>query len=65
MDCTQIEVELNGPDTIIRFNRAEVMNCIGMTMHNELVHSLSTFRDDDAAKVAPITGAGDDAWHRP
>ncbi|MEL7450444.1 MAG: enoyl-CoA hydratase-related protein [Pseudomonadota bacterium] len=62
MEYTQILVEKQGPVTVITFNRPEVMNCVGLTTHNELVHAWDAFRDDDTAKVAVITGAGDKAF---
>lgn len=62
MEYTHIQVDRDGPVTIIRFNRPELMNCVGLTTHDELVHAWSAFRDDDAAKVAIITGAGDRAF---
>ncbi len=62
MDYTQISVENRGPVRIIRFDRPKVMNCVGLTTHNELVHAWDAFRDDDAALVAVITGAGDKAF---
>ncbi len=62
MDYTQIAVEHEGPLTIIKFNRPEVMNCIGMTTHNELVHAWNAFRDDEEARVAIVTGTGDKAF---
>ena len=62
MEYTQIQVERDGPVTVIRFNRPEVTNCIGLTTHNELVHAWDAFRDDEDAKVAVITGAGDKAF---
>ncbi|MEM8998389.1 MAG: enoyl-CoA hydratase-related protein, partial [Acidobacteriota bacterium] len=62
MDYTQIEVERDGPVTVIRFNRPEVMNCVGLTTHEELVHAWDAFRDDARSKVAVITGAGDKAF---
>lgn len=62
MEYTQIEVERDGPVTVIRFNRPEVMNCIGLTTHDELVHAWDAFRDDEQAEVAIITGAGDKAF---
>jgi len=62
MDYTQIKVVKDGPVTIITFNRPEVMNCIGLTTHNELVHAFDAFRDDDGASVAVITGEGDKAF---
>jgi enoyl-CoA hydratase len=62
MDFTQIAYEKRGPVTIIRFNRPEVLNCIGPTTHQELVQAWTLFRDDDEAKVAVITGTGAKAF---
>lgn len=62
MEYTQIKVEKDGPVTIVTFNRPEVMNCIGLTTHNELVHAFDAIRDDDEASVAVITGAGEKAF---
>lgn len=62
MDYTQIKVEKDGPVTIMTFNRPEVMNCIGLTTHQELVHAFNEFRDDVEDHVAVITGAGDRAF---
>ncbi len=62
MNYTQITSEREGPVTIIRFNRPEVMNCVGLTTHSELVHAWNAFRDDEEAKVAIITGTGDKAF---
>ncbi len=62
MEYAQIAVERDGPVTVIRFNRPEVMNCIGLTTHNELVHAWDAFRDDEQSTVAIITGAGDKAF---
>ena len=62
MPFTQIDYEKRGSVTIIRFNRPEVLNCIGPTTHRELVQAWSQFRKDDEAKVAVITGTGDKAF---
>ncbi len=62
MDYKEIDVEERGPITIIRFDRPEMMNCIGLTTHQELVHAWDAFRDSEEAKVAIITGAGDNAF---
>ncbi len=62
MEYTQIKVEHDGPVTVISFNRPEVMNCIGLTTHHELVHAWDAFRDDEQSTVAIITGAGDKAF---
>ena len=47
---------------IIRFNRPELRNCIGPKTHLELMEAWTDFRDDENAKVAIITGAGDKAF---
>jgi enoyl-CoA hydratase len=62
MNFTQIAYEKRGSVTIIRFNRPEVLNCIGPTTHRELIHAWTQFRDDDEAKVAIITGTGKKAF---
>jgi len=62
MNFSQIDYEKRGPVTIIRFNRPEVRNCIGPITHRELVEAWTHFRDDEEAKVAIITGAGDKAF---
>ncbi|MEM6486151.1 MAG: enoyl-CoA hydratase-related protein [Pseudomonadota bacterium] len=62
MDYTQIKVEKDGPVTIVTFNRPEVMNCIGLATHHELVHAFDSFRDDESSQVAVITGAGEKAF---
>lgn len=62
MGYTQIRFEKRGEVQIIMFNRPEVRNCIGPTTHAELVDAWDRFRTDDSAKVAIITGAGDQAF---
>jgi enoyl-CoA hydratase len=62
MDFTQIAYEKRGPITVIRFNRPEVLNCIGPTTHRELVQAWTLFRNDDSALVAVITGTGAKAF---
>jgi enoyl-CoA hydratase len=62
MKFTEIAYEKRGAVTIITFNRPEVRNCIGPTTHRELVEAWTLFRDDGEAKVAVITGAGDQAF---
>jgi enoyl-CoA hydratase len=62
MNFTQIAYEKRGAVTIIRFNRPEVLNCIGPTTHRELIQAWTQFRDDDEARVAVITGTGDKAF---
>lgn len=62
MNFTQIAYEKRGAVTIIRFNRPQVLNCIGPTTHRELIQAWTQFRDDDEARVAVITGTGDKAF---
>ncbi len=62
MEYKEISVETRGPVRIIQFNRPEVMNCVGLNTHHELVHAWDAFRDDEDALVAVITGAGERAF---
>ncbi len=62
MKLKEIAYEKSGSTRIIRFNRPEVQNCIGPRTHRELVEVWADFRDDEQAKVAIITGAGDKAF---
>ena len=62
MTYSQIAYEELDDIRIIRFNRPEVMNCIGPLTHEELIDAWNRFRVDEAAKVAIITGTGDKAF---
>ena len=62
MNYSQISYEENEEIRIIRFNRPEVMNCIGPITHTELVDAWNRFRVDENAKVAIITGTGEKAF---
>ncbi len=62
MKFREIEYRKHHDIRIIRFNRPEAHNCIGPQTHRELIAAWSDFRDDDEAKVAIITGAGDKAF---
>lgn len=62
MDFTQIEFTRQDGIAIIKFNRPEVMNCIGPTTHLELIQAWQVFKDDPQLKVAIITGTGDKAF---
>ena len=61
-DYKEIIYDCRGPITIIRFNRPEVLNCIGPRTHRELVDAWSRFRDDAEALVAILSGTGDRAF---
>ncbi len=62
MGFSEIAYESHGEIRVIRFNRPESRNCVGPKTHLELLEAWSDFRDDDAAKVAVITGTGDKAF---
>ncbi len=62
MDYQQIRYEQDGPVTVITIDRPERMNAIGPVAAAELVDAWTRFRDDDAALVAVLTGAGEDAF---
>jgi len=62
MDFTQIRYEKGGGVALIRFNRPEVMNCIGPVTHVELMEAWGDFKKDDRMKVAVLTGTGEKAF---
>jgi len=62
MDFKEIEYSIQGEIAIIKFNRPEVMNCVGPNTHTELVAAWQDFKTNDQLKVAIITGAGDRAF---
>ena len=62
MDYRQIRYEQDGPVTVITIDRPERMNAVGPLTAAELVDAWTRFRDDDAALVGVLTGAGDDAF---
>ena len=62
MSYSQIAYEEHEEIRIIRFNRPEVMNCIGPVAHTELVDAWNQFQIDENAKVAIITGTGEKAF---
>lgn len=49
MPYRQITYDEFGEIRVIRFNRPEVMNCIGPVTHAELVEAWNRFRPDEAA----------------
>ncbi len=58
----EIAVEREDGIMVIRFDRPEVMNCIGPVTHEELIDAWRCFKEDDTAKVAIITGTGTEAF---
>lgn len=62
MNFKEIEFTIQDEIAIIKFNRPEVMNCVGPTTHKELLVAWEEFKTNDKLKVAVITGAGDRAF---
>ncbi|MEL6254178.1 MAG: enoyl-CoA hydratase-related protein [Bacteroidota bacterium] len=62
MDYKEIEFIERKDIAIIKFNRPEVMNCVGPKTHKELVAAWQEFKTNDNYKVAIITGEGDRAF---
>lgn len=62
MNFKEIEFTLQDEIAIIKFNRPEVMNCVGPNTHRELLLAWEEFKTNDKLKVAVITGAGDRAF---
>jgi enoyl-CoA hydratase len=61
-DYDHLTYQQRGPVTVITINRPERMNAIGPQTHSELVDAWARFRDDGAALVGVLTGAGDKAF---
>ncbi len=57
-----INVERDGPITLITLNRPEVMNAVHSPMHFEMDEALNAFAADPEQWVGIITGAGDRAF---
>jgi enoyl-CoA hydratase len=62
MDYEHLLYEQDGPVTVITIDRPERMNAIGPAVARELLDAWTRFRADDAALVAVLTGAGEDAF---
>ncbi|MEJ2717360.1 MAG: enoyl-CoA hydratase-related protein [Deltaproteobacteria bacterium] len=62
MEYSTIRYEKEDHVVTITLNRPEVHNCISQAMSDELQVAWKTFRDDNDALVAIITGAGDEAF---
>jgi enoyl-CoA hydratase/carnithine racemase len=62
MDYSQIRYEQDGPVTTITIDRPERMNAVDPQTARELVDAWERFRADEAALVAVLTGAGDEAF---
>lgn len=62
MDYQEIRYESHGYTRVICFNRPEQRNCVGPRAHLELIDAWTRFHDDEDARVAILTGAGDKAF---
>ncbi len=62
MDYEHLRYEQDGPVTVITIDRPERMNAVGPQTARELLDAWTRFRDDDAALVGVLTGAGPDAF---
>lgn len=57
-----IQVERDGPLTLITINRPEVMNALNPAANHELANAFDAFQADPDQRVAIITGAGERAF---
>jgi len=57
-----IVVDQQGSVWLITINRSDKMNSLDFSAHDELVETWLRFRDDDNARVAVLTGAGDKSF---
>ena len=62
MNFKEIDFSVQNEIAIIKFNRPEVMNCVGPNTHKELIIAWQEFKTNDNLKVAIITGEGDRAF---
>ena len=62
MNFEQIIYEKIDGVALIKFNRPEVMNCIGPVTHSELIRAWGDFKDDENLNVAVLTGTGEKAF---
>lgn len=59
---SDIQTERHGPVTLIRIDRADRMNSLDFAANDALVEAWRRFDEDNEARVAVITGAGDKAF---
>ena len=59
---SNIRFEIDGAIVVITIDRPEVLNALNPQGHRELAEAFDRFRDDDALRVAILTGAGDRAF---
>ncbi|MEM7748707.1 MAG: enoyl-CoA hydratase/isomerase family protein [Pseudomonadota bacterium] len=59
---SDIVVEQQGGVWLVTINRSDKMNSLDFAAHDELVATWLRFRDDDSARVAVLTGAGEKSF---
>ncbi|MEM6498226.1 MAG: enoyl-CoA hydratase/isomerase family protein [Pseudomonadota bacterium] len=59
---SDIIVEQQGGVWLIKINRPDRMNSLDFAAHDELVDTWLKFRDDDSARIAVLTGAGEKSF---
>jgi crotonobetainyl-CoA hydratase len=57
-----VSFDNEGPLAIITIDRPEVLNALDPEGHREMAAAFDRFRDDDALRVAIVTGAGERAF---
>ncbi len=57
-----IRIDIHGHVWLITIDRPAKMNALDFAAHDELVATWLRFRDDEAARVAVLTGAGEKAF---
>lgn len=57
-----LRFESKGAVAVLTLDRPEAMNAINPALHQALVEAWRRFRDDDALRVAVLTGAGEKAF---
>jgi len=62
MASEKLLVERRGPVTLVTINRADVHNCIDAEAADALTDAITSFAEDEDARVMVVTGAGDRAF---
>jgi enoyl-CoA hydratase/carnithine racemase len=57
-----LRFETKGPVAVLTLDRPEAMNALNPALHDALVGAWERFRDDEALRVAVLTGAGEKAF---
>lgn len=62
IDPSYIEVEQYDAVRLIRINRPDAMNALNFAANDELIEVWTDFNNDDQARVAVLTGSGEQAF---